>query len=88
MQPKYNVATTLEQKRRENLHIHHCDNQTATFECNLNITVQQRLKKTRRENFRIHHCDNRTATFECNLNTTLQQRWKKKPSGKLSYTSL
>ena len=74
MQPKYIVAATLGKKSRENFHIHHCDNQTATLECNLNTKLQQRWEKKRWENFHIHHCDNQTATFECNLNTTLQQR--------------
>jgi hypothetical protein len=42
MQPLYNVAATLGKKRQDIFHIHLCENKTATFEYNLNTTLQQR----------------------------------------------
>ena len=55
------IVTTLGKDVGKNFHMHHCDNLTATFECNLNSTLQQRLEKPSKRR----------------LKKTLLQRWEK-----------
>ncbi|KAH3839748.1 hypothetical protein DPMN_113182 [Dreissena polymorpha] len=74
MQPKYNVAATLEKNVAATLE----KNVGKTFIYTIGTTKLQRSNSTLIQRCsNVGYCDNQTATFECNLNTTLQQRLEK-----------